>query len=71
MRFWCVGRAGRNGNVPLGDEAAISMRAFLPLREAKLVAAGKHAMVADGPLLTNMRMRGDLPADDAECGGGL
>ena len=53
------GKGRKERYVPLGDEAAISMRAFLPLREAKLVAAGKGGMVQDGPLLTNMRMRGD------------
>jgi len=53
------GKGRKERYVPLGDEAAIAMRAFLPLREAKLMAAGKGAMVHDGPLLTNMRMRGD------------
>jgi integrase/recombinase XerC len=53
------GKGRKERFVPLGDEAAIAMRAFLPLREAKLVAAGKGALILDGPLLTNMRMRGD------------
>jgi integrase/recombinase XerC len=53
------GKGRKERYVPLGDEAAVSMRAFLPLREAKLLAAGKGGMVQDGPLLTNMRMRGD------------
>ena len=53
------GKGRKERYVPLGDEAAIAMRTFLPLREAKLVAAGKGAFVVDGPLLTNMRMRGD------------
>jgi len=53
------GKGRKERYVPLGDEAAIAMRAFLPLREAKLLAAGKGALVLDGPLLTNMRMRGD------------
>jgi len=53
------GKGRKERYVPLGDEAAIAMRAFLPLREAKLMAAGKGAMVHDGPLLTNLRMRGD------------
>jgi integrase/recombinase XerC len=53
------GKGRKERYVPLGDEAAIAMRAFLPLREAKLLAAGKGGMVHDGPLLTNMRMRGD------------
>lgn len=53
------GKGRKERYVPLGDEAAVSMRAFLPLREAKLMSAGKGAMVPDGPLLTNLRMRGD------------
>ena len=53
------GKGRKERYIPLGDEAAISMRAFLPLREAKLFAAGKGGLVHDGPLLTNMRMRGD------------
>ena len=53
------GKGRKERYVPLGDEAAISMRAFLPLREAKLLVAGKGGLVHDGPLLTNMRMRGD------------
>jgi integrase/recombinase XerC len=53
------GKGRKERYVPLGDEAAIATRAFVPLREAKLLAAGKGALVLDGPLLTNMRMRGD------------
>lgn len=53
------GKGRKERYVPLGDEAAIALRAFLPMREAKLLAAGKGALVLDGPLLTNMRMRGD------------
>jgi integrase/recombinase XerC len=34
------------------------MRAYLPLRDAKLRAAGKLALIADGPLVTNLQMRG-------------
>lgn len=53
------GKGRKERYVPLGDEAAIALRAFLPLREAKLLVAGKGALVLDGPVLTNMRMRGD------------
>ncbi|HWZ49901.1 MAG TPA: tyrosine-type recombinase/integrase [Granulicella sp.] len=53
------GKERKERYVPLGDEAAVALRVFLPLREAKLRAAGKGALVEDGPLLTNLRMRGD------------
>jgi len=52
------GKGRKQRYVPLGDEAAIAMRAYLPLREAKLRAAGKLALVAEGPLVTNLRARG-------------
>jgi integrase/recombinase XerC len=52
------GKGRKQRYVPLGDEAAIAMRAFLPLRESRLREAGKLALVADGPLVTNLRMRG-------------
>jgi integrase/recombinase XerC len=53
------GKGKKERYVPLGDEAAVALRAFLPLREAKLVAAGRGALVHEGPLVTNLRMRGD------------
>jgi integrase/recombinase XerC len=53
------GKGKKERYVPLGDEAAVALRVFLPLREAKLVAAGRGALVHDGPLVTNLRMRGD------------
>jgi len=52
------GKGRKQRYVPLGDEAAMAMRAFLPLRETRLREAGKLALVADGPLVTNLRMRG-------------
>jgi len=52
------GKGRKQRYVPLGDEAALAMRAYLPLRETRLRAAGKLALVADGPLITNLRMRG-------------
>jgi integrase/recombinase XerC len=53
------GKGKKERYVPLGDEAAVALRAFLPLREAKLMAAGRGALVHEGPLVTNLRMRGD------------
>ena len=52
------GKGRKQRYVPLGDEAAIAMRAYLPLRETRLRAAGKAALITDGPLVTNLRMRG-------------
>jgi integrase/recombinase XerC len=52
------GKGRKQRYVPLGDEAAVAIRAYLPLREAKLRAAGKLALLADGPLVTNLQMRG-------------
>ncbi|HZY61454.1 MAG TPA: tyrosine-type recombinase/integrase [Edaphobacter sp.] len=53
------GKGRKERLVPLGDEAAAALRIYLPQREAKLEAAGKGGLVHDGPLLTNLRMRGD------------
>jgi integrase/recombinase XerC len=53
------GKGRKERLVPLGDEAAVALKGYLPLREAKLLAAGKGALVHDGPLMMNLRMRGD------------
>ena len=52
------GKGRKQRYVPLGDEAAEAIRAYLPVRETKLREAGKAALIAEGPLVTNLRMRG-------------
>jgi integrase/recombinase XerC len=53
------GKGKKERLVPLGDEAAAALHLFLPSRAAKLTSAGKGLLLQDGPLLTNLRMRGD------------
>src|ERR1035441_948573 len=53
------GKGRKQRYVPLGDEAALAMRAYLGLGESRLRAASKAALVADGPLVINLRARGN------------
>jgi integrase/recombinase XerC len=48
------GKGRKERYLPLGDAAAQALRAYLPLREAKLTAAGKSSEA----LLLNARLRG-------------
>jgi len=52
------GKGRKQRYVPLGDEAAIAVRDYLPLREARLRDAGKAALIVEGPLVINQRARG-------------
>jgi len=52
------GKGKKERLVPLGDAAAVALRAYLPARDGRLRAAGRVGLFADGALLLNLRMRG-------------
>jgi len=53
------GKGKKERLVPLGDAAAAALRDYLADRDAKLTAAGKSGLIATGPLVLNLRMRGE------------
>ena len=52
------GKGKKERLVPLGDAAAAALRDYLMERAERLTAAGKAGLIAAGPLVLNLRMRG-------------
>lgn len=53
------GKGRKQRYVPLGDAAAQALRAYLPLREARLAEANRGAGKQSAALLLNARLRGE------------
>jgi integrase/recombinase XerC len=60
------GKGQKQRYVPLGDAAAVALRAFIAERSARLAAIDKGKAASSPALLLNLRMRGlDKPGGDA------